>query len=139
MPKKSGKWWFCFDDRYLNDATLNQYFSLPLIEDAVDSLAGAHFFSALDATSSYHQISREEGSKPLTALSTRQGHWEFARMPFWIKGASHTFQRLMASVMNGLSFKEVLTYLDDMLVYSTNFGAHIASLSRVLIASDSMA
>ena len=131
VPKKSGKWWFCFDGRHLNDATLDQYFPLPLIEDAVDGLAGAYFFSTFDAARGYHQISLEEGSKPLTAFSAPQGHWEFARMPFGIKGASHTFQHLMALAMNELSFKEMLTYLDDVLVYTANFGAHIASLSRV--------
>ena len=68
---------------------------------------------------------------PLTALSTRQGHWEFERMPFGIKGASHTFQRLMALMMKGLSFKEVLTYLDDVLVYLSTFHGHFAAFSRI--------
>ena len=131
MPKKSEKWRFCFDERHLNDATLDHYFPLPIIEDEIDNLAGAYVFSTLDATSGYHQIKLEEASKPLTAFSTRQGHWEFEMLPFGIRGASHTFQRLMALMMKSLSFNEVLTYLDDVLVYSPTFHGHLASLSRV--------
>ena len=122
---------FLFDGRYLNNATLDQYFPLPIIEDVTDNLAGAYLFSTPDATTGYHQIEVEEASKPLTAFSTQQGHWEFERMPFGIKGASHTFQRLMAQMMKGLSFKEVLTYLDDVSVYSSTFHGHLAALSRI--------
>ena len=98
----------------------------------LDSLAGSVYFSTLDLASGYWQVELEEADKEKTAFSTPRGHYEFNVMPFGLTNAPATFQRLMECLLAGLTVEECLTYIDDIIVFSTTFEQHLERLRGVL-------
>ena len=133
VPKKEpGKWRFCLDCRYINDLTEDQYFPIPLIDEAMDSLAGAIFFTILDMTSGYHQVLLDEETSAMCAFSTRKGHYQYARLPMGLRNSGMTFQKLVTLLMSGMLHSEVLAYLDDCILYSQTIEKHFDTLEEVL-------
>ena len=80
--KKSAETRFCVDYRKLNAVTTKDSYSIPNIQDVFDSLGGAKYFTTLDLKSGYWQIPVAQEDIPKTAFSTRNGLWEFLKMPF---------------------------------------------------------
>ncbi|XP_011689307.1 PREDICTED: uncharacterized protein LOC105450900 [Wasmannia auropunctata] len=113
-------------------ALLRDSFPLPNITDILDQLGNAKYFSTLDLASGYHQIPMAEKDKNKTAFSTPYGHYEYNRMPFGLKNAPATFQRLMNSVLTGLQGLKCLVYLDDIVIYGANLKEHNERLVAVL-------
>ncbi|KAL6419702.1 hypothetical protein ACFW04_011267 [Cataglyphis niger] len=103
--------------RKLNDLTIGNSFPLPNITDILDQLGNAKYFTTQDLASGYHQIPMTEKDKNKTAFSTPYGHYEFNRMPFELKNAPATFQRLMNSMLIGMQGLKCLIYLDDIVIY----------------------
>ena len=98
VRKKDGSLRFCIDLRKLNARTIEDAYSLPCIEDALDSLNGTCIFTSLDFKSGYWQVELDEASIPLTAFTVGPlGFHECVRMPFGLTNALATFQRLMES------------------------------------------
>ena len=129
--KKDGTTRFCIDYRKLNDVTIKDAYPLPLIQESLDHLSGAKWFSTLDLCSGYWQVDVEPSDRPKTAFATRRGLYEFSVMPFGLCNAPATFQRLMESVLRGLQFETCLVYLDDIIVVGKTFEEMIKNLSQV--------
>ena len=135
VRKKDGNWRFCIDFRKVNDLTVKDAYPLPQVNDIVDSLNGQKYFSTLDLTSGYWQVPVEQESIPKTAFVIPSGgHFEFLKLPFGMTNAVPTFQRLMATVLQGSLGTKCLVYLDDVLVFGSSFEEHLANLQVVFEA-----
>ena len=118
VRKPDGSLRMCVDYRKLNSKTRRDAFPLPRIDESLDALSGAAFFSTIDLASGYHQVAMHEKDRARTAFTTPFGLYEYLRMPFGLCNAPATFQRLMQATMSDLAFQIVLIYLDDLLVFS---------------------
>ncbi|KAG1941111.1 interleukin-1 receptor accessory protein-like 1-A [Pimephales promelas] len=132
VRKKDGTLRFCVDYRRLNDVTRKDAYPLPRIDDALDSLAHAQWFSTLDLASGYWQVEVDPKDKHKTAFITRQGLFEFNVLSFGLCNAPSTFQRLMDLVLADLQWTTCLVYLDDIIVFGRTFGEHLQRLDEVL-------
>jgi hypothetical protein len=128
VRKKNGDLRFCVDYRKLNDVTKKDCFPLSRIDDTLDTLAGAKWFSTLDLKSGYWQVALHPDDKEKTAFSTGQGLWQFTAMPFRLCNAPATFERLMESVLRGLIYDAYLVYLDDIIVIGRTSQEHLDNL-----------
>ena len=132
VRKKDGSLRFCIDLRKLNARTVKDAYSIPRIEDALDSLNGACIFTSLDLRSGYWQVELDEESIPLTVFTVGPlGFYECVRMPFGLTNAPATFQRLMESCLGDLHLNWCIIYLDDIIVFSKNPDDHITRLEGV--------
>ena len=128
--KPDGSWRPCGDYRRLNNVTRPDRYPLPNLRDFTNNLKGCMVFSKLDLVKGYHQVPMDPADVCKTAIVTLFGLFEFLSMPFGLKNAAQTFQRLMDSIFRGLPF--VFVYLDDVLVASTNRRTHLEHLRLVL-------
>ncbi len=100
------------------------------IDETMDALAGAKYFSTLDLASGYWQVERDERDREKSACVPPQGRlYEFMVMPFGLSGAPSTFQRI--ATLAGLQWEICLIYLDDVIVDSSTFDDHIKALQLV--------
>lgn len=132
VRKKGGDLRMCVDYRLLNRKTRRDAFPLPRIEESLDALSGACWFSTLDLTSGYNQVPVTEADRPKTAFCTPFGLFEWNRMPFGLCNAPSTFQRLMQRIFGDQQCQSVLLYLDDIVVFSSTVEQHLERLKGVL-------
>lgn len=132
VRKKDDTYRFCVDYRRLNAATKSDVYPLPRIDDYLDTLAGARYFTTLDLASGYWQVAMEPQSIEKTTFVTHTGSYEFLVMPFGLKNAPATFQRLMGKVLAGLPQTVCMDYIDDILVVGNTFERHLENLEAVL-------
>lgn len=136
VPKKidaSGtqKWRLVIDYRKVNEKTIDDRYPIPNINDILDKLGRAQYFSTLDLASGFHQIEMSKCSVEKTAFNVNNGHYEFLRMPFGLKNAPSTFQRVMDEVLKDLQNKICMVYMDDIIIFSTGLQEHIQNLKLV--------
>ena len=131
VRKKDGGVRWCIDYRALNQRTKKDVFPLPSMSECIDSLDKNVWFSKLDANSAYWQIPMHPDSKEKTAFRTRQGLFEFNKLPFGLSNSPSSFSRAMSLVLTGLSWNTVLCFIDDICVLGKSTDEHFANLTEV--------
>lgn len=136
VPKKidaSGKkkWRLVIDYRKLNDKTVEDKYPLPRIEEILDNLGKCTYFSTLDLAQGFHQIELHPDSIEKTAFTVDNGHWEYVRMPFGLKNAPSTFQRVMDNVLREYLYKFCFVYMDDVVIFSKSLHEHLIHLNKI--------
>jgi hypothetical protein len=132
--KADGTLRFCVDYRALNNITIKNAYPLPRIDELLDHLEGAKFFTSLDLSQAYHQIPMHPSDVHKTAFRTRYGHYEFLVMPFGLTNAPATCQAVMNDVLRPYLDKFTSIYLDDCLIWSRTEAEHLEHIRLVLEA-----
>ena len=135
VKKKDGSWRMCVDYRDLNEKTkIKDPYPLPRIDAMLDNLAGAKMFSSLDLIWGYHQVPLTEEAKLRTAFITPQmspSHWQYIYMPFGLRDAPATFQRLVDKMLMSVQYDFVMAYLDDIIVKGDDVESSLRNLREV--------
>ncbi|XP_076032941.1 uncharacterized protein LOC143020409 [Oratosquilla oratoria] len=131
VPKSDGSMRLCIDYRKLIAVTEPDSYPLPHIDDVIDEVGRAQWVTKLDLLQGYYQVRLSERSRAISAFITPEGLYQFTVLPFGLRNAPATFQRLMNIVTAGLV--GVRCYLDDLVVFSDSWGEHVDRL-RALFA-----
>lgn len=135
VPKKSNtsekKYRMCIDFRMLNRKLIPDKFPLPRIDEILDNLGRAKYFSILDLQSGFHQIPLENDSRACTAFSTDNGFYQWKVLPFGLSIAPSSFSRMMTIAFSGLKTEQAFIYMDDIIVIGTSESNHINNLRDV--------
>ena len=132
VPKPDGTMRMCIDYRALNKVTRKNKYPLPRIDDLMDNLSNAKYFSSLDLISGYHQLVLREADRPKTAFNTHIGKYEYKVLPMGLTNAPAVFQYAMNEIFADMINVNVCVYLDDILVYSDTEAEHFRHLEEVL-------
>ena len=118
------------DYRRLNQVSVSDAYPMPRVDDLIDCVGKSTYIATLDLTRGYWQVLVVPKDWPKTAFSSPFGLYQFNTMPFGLKGASATFQRLMDRVIHGLNF--AAAYLDDLNIFSESREEHLTHIQMVL-------
>lgn len=133
VPKKGNtkKWRMCIDYRQVNKKLIADKYPLPRIEDILDNLGRAKFFSVLDLNAGFHQVPLEEKSRDITSFSTNSGAYRWKVLPFGLNVAPNSFSRMMAIAFSGLTPFQCFLYIDDVIVTGCSVAHHLQNLESV--------
>ncbi|XP_044133676.1 uncharacterized protein LOC122926366, partial [Bufo gargarizans] len=131
VPKKDGTTRFCVDYRRLNDKTVTDAYPMPRMDELLDRISAGKYLTTIDLCKGYWQIPLAEDAIPKSAFITPFGLYQFRVMPFGMKNAPATFQRMVDQLLGGLqSF--ACAYLDDIAIHSDTWEAHLEHIGVVL-------
>ena len=131
VPKKGGKWRMCIDYRRLNEVTQKDSWPVPSIEQILESLRGQKWYSKIDLCSGYHQIEMLEEDREKTAFAVGNQLFQYKVMPFGLVNSGASFCRMMEKALAGISERECLNYIDDLLVPGETEEKAIENLEKV--------
>lgn len=131
VPKRDGSTRVCVDYRKLNSITKPDRYPIPRIDDLLHAAKSTKFMTTLDLECGYFQISVAEEDRDKTCLITPFGTYRFKRMPFGLRNAPATFQRLIDRFKTAVPNVQILAYLDDIIICSASFTDHMNDLRSV--------
>ncbi|XP_071950797.1 uncharacterized protein [Antedon mediterranea] len=129
VPKPDKSYRFCTDYRKVNAKSTTDSYPIPRIDDCIDRVGSAKFVSKFDLLKGYWQIPLTERAK-VSAFVTPMGLYQYKVMPFGLKNAPATFQRLVNGIISGLEGCEA--YIDDLVVYSDTWDVHVQRIKAFL-------
>ncbi|KAL7883473.1 hypothetical protein SRHO_G00011310 [Serrasalmus rhombeus] len=131
VRKKDQSYRLCVDYRALNERTVKDAYPLPRIQDTLDTLSTAHWFSTLDLAAGYWQVELTPRARQAAAFCSRKGLFTWNVMPFGLCNAPATFQRLMDRVLAGMQWETCLVYLDDIIILGRDASEMLERLGQV--------
>lgn len=132
--RKNNKLRVCIDPRYLNSFIVRQHRQLPTIDDIIDTLNGAKYFTKLDCNSGFWTVKLDKASSYLCTFATPYGNFRFKRLPFGLCTSTEAFQERMEMAFKNI--KGVQFYVDDLILYSNTIEEHMKLLKQVLEIAD---
>ncbi|KAA8490790.1 Transposon Ty3-I Gag-Pol polyprotein [Porphyridium purpureum] len=132
VKKPNGGWRLTTDFRTLNDATVKDRYPIPDVGEMIDWFASWKFKSILDLKDGFFQVPLAPESRPLTAIITPDGLFQYCRLPQGCCNSPSTFQRLTNTVLGPLRYLNALVYIDDLAIGTKTFEEHLQALQRVL-------
>lgn len=129
VKKPDGSIRFCTDYRKVNTFTHTDSHPIPRMDDCIDQIGKATYITKLDLLKGYWCVPLTERAKEISAFVTPNGLYKYRVMPFGMKNSQATFQRMMNYCMRDLP--NVATYIDDIVIYNTNWADHITTLQNV--------
>ncbi|KAL0406595.1 UNVERIFIED_CONTAM: hypothetical protein Slati_3973400 [Sesamum latifolium] len=123
----------CIDFRDLNKACPKDYYPLPRIDQLVDSTSGCELLSMMDASQGYHQIMLAPEDHKRVSFITSDGTFCYVAMPFGLKNAGATYQRLVDKIFRPQLGRNIEVYVDDMLVKSKKAHHHVEDLEETFV------
>jgi hypothetical protein len=132
VRKADGSLRLCIDYRGLNEVTRKDAYPLPRVDDTIDELKDANFYTHLDFASGFWQVRVRDQDIHKTAFQTHDGLMEWVAMPFGLCNAPATFQRMMNDILRDFLHKFVTVYLDDVCIYSRTLEEHLEHQRLVL-------
>ena len=124
----------CIDFKKLNKACPKDSYPLPRIDQLVDATSGHELLTFMDAFSGYNQIRMASEDEEKTAFITNRGLYCYRIMPFGLKNAGATYQRLVNKIFKEQIGRNMEVYVDDMLVKSKSSRNHVADLEEIFDA-----
>ncbi|CAM4520045.1 unnamed protein product [Caretta caretta] len=131
VPKPDGEIHFCVDYRKLDAVTRPDNIPMPRTDELLEKLGRAQFISTLDLTKGYWQVPLDESAKERSAFTTHLGLYEFNVLPFGLRNAPATFQRLVDGLLAELG-EYAVAYLDDVAIFLDSWADHLEHLQKVL-------
>ncbi|MGL6196029.1 MAG: reverse transcriptase family protein, partial [Thermoguttaceae bacterium] len=132
VKKKDHTTRFCIDYRTLNRYTITNRYPIPRLDDTIDSLKNAKYFSKIDLKNGYWHVPINETDKRKTAFRSHIGLFEFNVMPFGLLNAPSTFQHIINTIFSKSNWQFSLIYLDDVIIYSTTEEEHLQHVIEIL-------
>ena len=128
VPKHDGGFRFCTDFRKVNDKTKSDSFPIPRIADCIDQIGNAKFVSTFDMLKGYWQVPLTQRAREISAFVTPSGLYQYKVMPFGMKNAPATFQRMVNKLVRDIDGCE--GYIDDVVIFSDNWSDHIRQIKH---------
>lgn len=133
VKKKDGSDRLCVDFRALNANTIKDHYPLPLIDDHIDRLGKAKYFTSLDMATGFHQIKLDSESVHRTGFVTPEGHWEYIKMPYGLANSPVVYQRIISNTLRSyIDAGRACVYIDDVLLPSDTIEEGLQTLREVL-------
>jgi hypothetical protein len=132
VKKKDGTMCMCIDFKELNKKTIKNRYPIPRIDELLDALHGAVYFTNIDWHTGYHQIKMREEDIPKTAFRCHYDHYELLVIPFRLTNAPATFQSCMNHVFNKKLRKHLLVFFDDFIIYGNMWEEHLQHVEHIL-------
>ena len=130
VPKSNGSVRFCTDYRKVNSVTKTDVFPIPRVDDCIDRVGNAKYLTKIDLLKGYWCVPLTDRAREISAFVTPSGLYEYNVLPFGMKNAPATFQRMMDSVVNGLP--HTFAYIDDLVTRSDSWEEHLRDVESLL-------